>query len=118
MLMPSRPLFIYYIVNQRREHLLSSITLIAPAAMRLEAVVNREVVQLGYKTTVENGKVIYQAPVSAIPRSNLWLRTADRVKLVVGEFKATSFDELFEQTKSLPWENFISEDGEFPVIGK
>lgn len=53
-----------------------------------------------------------------IPRANLWLRTADRVKLLVGRFKATSFDQLFEETKALPWESFIEEDGEFPVIGK
>src|SRR5699024_2487474 len=94
------------------------VTLIATAAMGLESVVAREVKSLGYETTVENGKVIYEAPISAIPRSNLWLRVADRVKLVVGTFKATSFDELFESTKALPWEQFISEDGKFPVSGK
>src|SRR5690625_4056528 len=86
--------------------------------MGIESIVNHEVKQLGYDTTVENGKVIYNAPISAIPRSNLWLRTADRIKLLVGQFKATTFDELFEQTKDLPWENFIAEEGQFPVIGK
>src|SRR5690625_719872 len=86
--------------------------------MGIESIVNHEVEQLGYDTTVENGKVIYNAPISAIPRSNLWLRTADRIKLLVGQFKATTFDELFEQTKDLPWENFIAEEGQFPVIGK
>ena len=55
---------------------------------------------------------------NAIARSNLWLRTADRVKIKVGEFKATSFDELFEKTKALPWENFLPENAEFPVTGK
>ncbi|MDC3413005.1 class I SAM-dependent RNA methyltransferase [Aquibacillus sp. 3ASR75-11] len=96
-----------------------SITLIATAAMGLEAIVANEVKALGYEETkVENGRVIFKAGVSAIPRCNLWLRTADRVKLFIGEFKATSFDELFEQTKALPWENFIPEHGEFPVIGK
>ena len=97
---------------------MSEVTLIATAAMGIEAIVNREVKQLGYETTVENGKVIFNAPIEAIPRCNLWLRTADRLKIVVGQFKATTFDELFEQTKSLPWEEFISEDGEFPVVGK
>lgn len=97
---------------------MSSVTLIATAAMGIESIVNHEVKQLGYDTTVENGKVIYNAPISAIPRSNLWLRTADRIKLLVGQFKATTFDELFEQTKDLPWENFIAEEGQFPVIGK
>lgn len=94
------------------------VTLIATAAMGLEAVVAAEVKQLGYDVTVENGKVIFEAPLSAIPRCNLWLRTADRVKLQVGKFKATSFDELFESTKGLPWEEFIAEEGSFPVSGK
>lgn len=97
---------------------MSSVTLIATAAMGIESIVNHEVKQLGYETSVDNGKVIFNAPISAIPRTNLWLRTADRVKLLVGEFKATTFDELFEQTKDLPWEKFIAEDGQFPVIGK
>ncbi|WP_062513500.1 class I SAM-dependent RNA methyltransferase [Halobacillus sp. KGW1] len=96
-----------------------NITLIATAAMGLEAIVAKEVKDLGYdEVTVENGRVIFEADVSAIPRANLWLRTADRVKLLVGRFKATTFDDLFEQTKALPWEQFIPEDGEFPVIGK
>lgn len=95
-----------------------NITLIATAAMGLESVVANEVKMLGYDVKVENGKVIFQAPISAIPRCNLWLRTADRVKLLVGEFPVTTFDELFESTKALPWENYISEDGKFPVSGK
>ncbi|GGF09718.1 methyltransferase [Halobacillus andaensis] len=97
----------------------SNVTLIATAAMGIEAFVAREVKDLGYEDVkVENGRVLFEAPVSAIPRSNLWLRTADRVRLLVGRFKAYSFDELFESTKALPWEQFITEDGEFPVIGK
>lgn len=94
------------------------VTLIATSAMGLESIVAREVKQLGYNPTVENGKIIFTAPVEAIPRCNLWLRVADRVKLVVGEFEARTFDELFEKTKALPWEQFIPEDGEFPVSGK
>lgn len=97
---------------------MKDITLIATAAMGLESVVANEVKQLGYDVNVENGKVIFDAPVSAIPRCNLWLRSADRVKLLVSQFKATSFDELFESTKALPWEDFIAEDGKFPVTGK
>jgi putative N6-adenine-specific DNA methylase len=96
----------------------TKVTLIATSAMGLEAVVAREVKQLGYEPTVENGKVLFEAPVSAIPRCNLWLRVADRVKLVVGQCKATTFDALFEATKALPWEHYITEDGTFPVIGK
>ncbi|WP_077358119.1 THUMP domain-containing class I SAM-dependent RNA methyltransferase [Virgibacillus halodenitrificans] len=95
-----------------------NVTLIATAAMGLESVVAKEVKQLGYEAEVENGKVIFEAPVSAIPRCNLWLRTADRVRLLVGKFKAVTFDELFESVKSLPWESFIAEDGQFPVTGK
>lgn len=95
-----------------------NVTLIATAAMGLESVVANEVKQLGYQVEVENGRVRFSAPVSAIPRCNLWLRTADRVKLLVGEFTAKTFDELFEATKALPWEQFISEDGKFPVSGK
>lgn len=95
-----------------------TVTLIATAAMGLEAVVANEVKNLGYDVQVENSKVIFEAPLSAIPRCNLWIRTADRIKIQIGEFKATSFDELFEATKALPWEDYISEDGKFPVSGK
>lgn len=96
-----------------------TVTLIATAAMGLEAVVANEVKELGYKDLdVENGRVKFTADVSAIPRCNLWLRTADRVKLLIGEFTAGSFDELFEKTKALPWAAYIPEDGEFPVSGK
>ncbi|ADU30469.1 THUMP domain-containing class I SAM-dependent RNA methyltransferase [Evansella cellulosilytica] len=98
---------------------MDSITLIATAAMGLEAIVADEVRALGYTDVkVENGKVIFEADPSGIARANLWLRTADRVKLLVGEFKATSFEELFEQTKALPWSEYVSKDAEFPVIGK
>lgn len=94
------------------------VTLIATAAMGLESIVANEVKQLGYDVEVDNGKVTFNAPISAIPRCNLWLRTADRVKLLVGEFKAKTFDELFEATKALPWEHYIEESGQFPVTGK
>lgn len=94
------------------------ITLIATSAMGLESIVANEVRNLGYNPQVENGKIMFEAPVSAIPRCNLWLRTADRLKLVVGKFKAETFDELFEATKALQWERFIPEDGAFPVSGK
>ncbi|MGF2616815.1 class I SAM-dependent RNA methyltransferase [Rossellomorea vietnamensis] len=92
--------------------------LIATAAMGLEALVAKEVRDLGYECEVENGKVIFEGDEKAIARANMWLRTADRVKILVGEFKAYSFDELFEKTKSLPWEDYLPEDAEFPVQGK
>jgi putative N6-adenine-specific DNA methylase len=92
--------------------------IIATAAMGLEALVAKEVRSLGYDCEVENGKVTYTGDEHAIARSNLWLRTADRIKIKVGEFRALTFDELFEKTKALPWEEFLPEDAEFPVIGK
>lgn len=95
-----------------------NITLIATSAMGLESVVANEVRKLGYDVEVDNGKITFDAPISAIPRCNLWLRVADRVKLEVGQFKAMTFEELYEATKALPWERFIPEDGQFPVIGK
>src|SRR5688500_2674474 len=96
----------------------NKVKLIATSAMGLEAIVGREVRQLGYEPTIENGKIQYEAPIEGIEKSNLWLRVADRVKLVIGEGKVESFDQLFEFTKALPWEQFIPEDGSFPVIGK
>lgn len=93
--------------------------LIATAAFGLEGVVARELKDLGYESQeVENGRVLFAADLAAIPRLNLWLRTADRLQLLVGEFTAGSFDELFEKTKALAWENWIPLDGEFPVTGK
>lgn len=97
---------------------MQKVKLLATAAMGLESVVANEVRQLGYEVEVENGKVIFEAPISAIPRCNLWLRTADRVKIIVGEFRAETFDELFEGTKRLNWEDYIDEEGKFPVSGK
>lgn len=92
--------------------------LVATAAMGLEALVANEVKALGYETKTENGKVYFQGDELAIARSNMWLRVADRVRLIVGEFRAKTFDDLFEQTKALPWEDFLPEDAAFPVAGK
>lgn len=98
---------------------LSTIELIATAPMGLEAIVAREVRDLGYdQVTVENGRVTFIGDKLAICRANLWLRTADRVLVKMGQFKATTFDELFEGTKALPWPDWIPEDGEFPVEGR
>ncbi|WP_243386671.1 THUMP domain-containing class I SAM-dependent RNA methyltransferase [Bacillus kexueae] len=94
------------------------LTLIATAAMGLESIVAKEVRDLGYECQVDNGKVTFEAEPLAICRANLWLRTADRIKLKVAEFKATSFEELYEKTKAIDWARFIPETGEFPVIGK
>jgi len=93
--------------------------LIATSAFGLEAVVANELKKLGYENLiVENGRVSFHADLAAIARCNLWLRSADRVLLKIGEFEAHSFEELFEKTKSLPWADWIPETGEFPVEGK
>jgi len=94
------------------------ITLIAICTFGLEAVVKRELLALGFdQLKASDGKVEFQARVDDIPRANLWLRSADRVLLKMGEFHAVTFDELFEGTKALPWGNWITKDGKFTVTG-
>ncbi|QDQ02264.1 class I SAM-dependent RNA methyltransferase [Lysinibacillus fusiformis] len=92
--------------------------LVATSAMGLESIVAQEVQALGYETTVDNGKVYFEGDETAIARTNLWLRVADRVKIVVGQFPATSFEQLFESVKALPWEKYLPVDAAFPVSGK
>jgi putative N6-adenine-specific DNA methylase len=97
----------------------NKITLIATTAFGLEAIVKREVESLGFKILKTfDGKIEFEAELQDIPKANLWLRCADRVLLKFGEFPADTFDELFENTKELPWENIITQDGKFTVIGK
>jgi len=98
---------------------MSRIELIATATFGLEAVVAREIKELGYdEVTVENGRVTFIGDELAICRANLWLRTADRVLLKMGSFKATTFEELFQQTKALPWPHWLPHNAKFPVNGK
>ena len=92
--------------------------LVATSAMGLESIVADEVKELGFETKTDNGKVYFEGDETAIARTNMWLRVADRVRIIVGEFTATTFDELFEQTKSLPWEQYLPVDAKFPVAGK
>lgn len=92
--------------------------LIATAASGLEALTGKELRNLGIDCQVENGRARFQGTVKTIAETNLWLRTADRVKIVVGEFEAYSFDELFEKVKALPWEEYLPLDAAFPVAGK
>lgn len=90
--------------------------LIAPCHFGLESVLKREIYDLGYEiTSVEDGKVTFEGDAEAICRANINLRTAERVLLKVGQFKAYTFTELFDQTKNLPWEELIPEDGKFWV---
>lgn len=92
--------------------------LTATAAAGIEALVGKELRALGYETQVENSRVRFEGDMRDIMTANLWLRTADRVKIIVGEFDATDFDSLFEQTKALPWEDLLPIDAAFPVEGK
>lgn len=98
---------------------MSNVNLIATTTFGLEAICKRELIDLGYKNlVVENGKVKFTGDERDIVKANIWLRTADRVLLTMGEFKALTFDELFERTKALPWDEWIREDGNFIVEGK
>ncbi len=92
--------------------------LIATATFGLEAVVKKEIQDLGYKVIKsEDAKITFLGDERAIVRSNLWLRSADRVLLKMGEFTALTFEELFQQTKAIPWEELIPIDGKFTVTG-
>lgn len=87
-----------------------------PCHFGLEAVLKREIVNLGYDiVSVEDGRVTFSGDVGALCRANIFLRTAERVLIKVGSFHAETFEELFQGTKSLPWEKFIPEDGKFWV---
>ena len=89
---------------------------IAPCHFGLEAVLKREIQNLGYEIVqVEDGKVTFRGDWSALCRANIFLRTTERVLLKVGKFKATTFEELFEKTKAIPWERYIPENGKFWV---
>ncbi|MBY5006420.1 class I SAM-dependent RNA methyltransferase [Streptococcus suis] len=90
-------------------------TLVATAAAGLEAVVGREIRGLGYECQVENGRVRFEGGVEAIIETNLWLRSADRVKIVVGQFPARTFEELFQGVFGLDWENYLPLGCKFPI---
>ena len=90
--------------------------LIAPCHFGMEAVLKREILDLGYEISkVEDGKVTFLADAAGIAQANVFLRTTERILLKAGEFKAVTFDELFEKTKAIPWENYIPQDGKFWV---
>ncbi|CBI12975.1 N-6 DNA methylase [Streptococcus gallolyticus subsp. gallolyticus] len=89
--------------------------LVATAAAGLEAVVGREIRDLGIDCQVENGKVRFQGDVRTIATTNLWLRAADRIKIVVGEFPARTFEELFQGVYKLDWENYLPLGAKFPI---
>lgn len=90
--------------------------LIAPCHFGLEAVLKREIADLGYEVScVEDGRVTFLGDEEAVCRGNIFLRTAERILIKVGSFHAETFEELFQGTKALPWEDFIPADGRFWV---
>lgn len=90
--------------------------LIAPCHFGMESVLKREVQDLGYEiSAVEDGRVSFWGDAQAICDANVFLRTTERILLKVASFKAETFDELFEKTKALPWENYIPKNGKFWV---
>lgn len=90
--------------------------LIAPCHFGLEAVLKKEIMDLGYEISqVEDGRVLFWGDEAAVCRANIFLRTAERILIKVGSFTATSFEELFQGTRALPWENYIPKDGKFWV---
>ena len=90
--------------------------LITPCHFGLEAVLKKEILDLGYEISlVEDGRVTFIGDDEAICRANVFLRTAERVLLKAGSFKAETFEELFQGTRNIPWEDFIPEDGKFWV---
>lgn len=95
---------------------METIQLVAPCHFGMEAVLKREIYDLGYDITkVEDGRVTFEGDLEAICRSNIFLRTAERVMVQIGRFHATTFDELYENMKALPWEDWIPQDGKFWV---
>lgn len=95
---------------------MDKITLVAPCHFGMEAVLKREIYDLGYEILrVEDGRVTFEGDREAICRSNLYLRTAERILVQIGRFSATTFDALFEGIKRLPWEEWIPANGKFWV---
>lgn len=89
--------------------------LVATAAAGLESVIGKEMRNLGIDCQVENGKVRFQGNLETIITTNLWLRAADRIKIVVGEFPASTFEELFQGVFALDWEDYLPLGAKFPI---
>jgi len=97
---------------------MSDFKMFATATFGVESVVTRELKHLGFEDTyTDNGRIYFNGSYEAICKTNLWLRTAERVYVLMGEFEAKSFNDLFEGIKALPWEEWLPKDAEFPVTG-
>ena len=95
---------------------MSRVELIAPCHFGLESVLKREIQDLGYEIVqVEDGRITFAGDEDAIARANVFIRTAERIMLKCGSFKATTFDELFEGTKAIAWEKYLTRDAKFWV---
>lgn len=95
---------------------MSKVELIAPCHFGLEAVLKKEIMELGYEIVqVEDGRVTFRGEEDAVSRANVFLRTAERILLKVGKIKAVTFEELFDKVKALPWERYLPSDGKFWV---
>lgn len=108
---------VYVVMDNRHKRVkMKRMKLMAPCHFGLEAVLKKEIIDLGYDISlVEDGRVTFDGDEEAICRANVFLRTAERVLVQVGRFKAVTYDELFEGIKALPWEEFIPKDGKFWV---
>ena len=95
---------------------MSRVELIAPCHFGLESVLKKEILDLGYEIVqVEDGRITFAGDESAIARANIFIRTAERIMLKCGSFKAATFDELFEGTKAIAWEKYLTRDAKFWV---
>ena len=95
---------------------MSRIELIAPCHFGLESVLKKEILDLGYEIVqVEDGRITFAGEEDAVARANMFIRTAERIMIKCGSFKAVTFDELFEGTKSIPWERYLTRDAKFWV---
>lgn len=102
--------------TEREKRQMRKYELIAPCHFGLEAVLKKEIIDLGYDITlVEDGRITFFGDEEAVVRANIFLRSAERILIKIGSFRAVTFEELFQETKKLPWEEYIPQDGKFWV---
>lgn len=92
--------------------------LYAATASGLEALAGQELRDLGYKVRVDNGRIYFEGDMTDILRANIWLRSADRIKIILKTFKATTFDDIFDTVTAMDWDQLLPMDAKFPVNGR
>ena len=92
--------------------------LYAATASGLEALAGQELRDLGYDVRVDNGRIYFEGTMTDILRANIWLRSADRIKIILKTFKATTFDDIFDTVTAMPWDQWLPMDAKFPVNGR